>query len=212
MTDPTPLKVILGAGEQRWPGWIPTQQEDLDLRDPASFARWFGARRADAFLCEHVWEHLTETEGRAAARLCHAYLKPGGWLRCAVPDAHFADPDYQRTVQVGGPGPADHPAADHRIVYDHRLLADVFASAGFEVRLLEYCDDAGQFHAGDWDLDSGPIYRSLRLDHRNRGGHLGFVSLIVDAKKGGGREGAGPERKRSERQPPQLRTNLLRSV
>lgn len=186
MSAPAPLNVVLGAGEQRWPGWVPTQREDLDLRSPASFARWFGERRADAFLCEHVWEHLTEAEGRAAARLCFEYLKPGGWLRCAVPDAHFPDPDYQRLVQIGGPGPADHPAADHQIVYDHRLLVDVFASAGFEVRPLEYCDEAGRFHAEDWALDAGPVYRSLRLDHRNRGGRLGFVSLIVEARKPAG--------------------------
>ena len=69
---PAPLKVILGAGEQRWDGWTPTQKSDLDLLDPGSFARWFGNRRADALLCEHVWEHLTEDEGRAAARLCYA--------------------------------------------------------------------------------------------------------------------------------------------
>lgn len=178
-----PLKVIIGAGEQRWDGWIPTGREELDLLDRASFERFFEERRADALLCEHVWEHLTEAQGRAAARLCFDFLKPGGWLRCAVPDAFFPDADYQRTVQVGGPGPADHPAADHRIVYDYRLLTGVLEGAGFQVELLEYCDEHGQFHARDWDVQSGPVYRSLRLDHRNRGGKLGFVSLIVDAHR-----------------------------
>ena len=185
---PAPLKVILGAGEQRWDGWTPTQKSDLDLLDPGSFARWFGSRRADALLCEHVWEHLTEEEGRAAARLCFAYLTPGGWLRVAVPDANFPDPDYQRTVQIGGPGPADHPAADHKVVYDHQRLTAVFRDAGFEVELLEYCDDTGQFHASPWDPRTGPIYRSLPLDHRNEAarqgsGPPGFVSLILDARR-----------------------------
>lgn len=178
-----PLRVIIGAGEQRWAGWIPTGREELDLLNRSTWVRWFGDRRADALLCEHVWEHLTEDEGRAAARLCFEFLKPGGFLRCAVPDANFPDAEYQRTVQVGGPGPADHPAADHKIVYDHRRLADVFGSAGFEVELLEYCDDAGRFHYHGWDVSTGPIYRSLLLDHRNREGRLGFVSLIVDARK-----------------------------
>lgn len=178
-----PLRVILGAGEQRWAGWLPTGREELDLTDQTSFARFFGDRRADAFLCEHVWEHLTETQGREAARLCFKFLNPGGWLRCAVPDALFPDAEYQRTVQVGGPGPADHPAADHRIVYDFCLFTDVFRQTGFEVTLLEYCDQEGQFHFRDWDLGSGPIYRSLRMDHRNADGRLGFVSLIVDARK-----------------------------
>ena len=184
-----PLKVILGAGAQQWDGWLATGREDLDLTDRASFERFFGGRRADAFLCEHVWEHLTEAQGYEAARLCFDFLRPGGWLRCAVPDAFFPDAEYQRTVQVGGPGPADHPAADHRIVYDFRLFREVFERAGFEVKLLEYCDEHGQFHAEAWDLESGPIYRSLRLDHRNRGGKLGFVSLIVEARKPGGAVG-----------------------
>ncbi|GBF04390.1 hypothetical protein DAERI_010562 [Deinococcus aerius] len=178
-----PLRVIIGAGEQRWEGWVPTGRGDLDLLDRATWVRWFGDRRADALLCEHVWEHLTEEEGRAAARLCFEFLKPGGFLRCAVPDANFPDPEYQRTVRVGGPGAADHPAADHKIVYDHRRFSAVFTSAGFEVELLEYCDDSGRFHSHGWDVATGPIYRSLLLDHRNRGGRLGFVSLILDARK-----------------------------
>ena len=178
-----PLRIILGAGEQRWPGWLATQREQLDLRDPDSFAAFFLGRRADAFLCEHVWEHLTEAEGRAAARTCYEYLRPGGFLRCAVPDGNFPDSDYQAAVQVGGPGPADHPAADHKIVYDCRLLCDVFASAGFAVDLLEFCDESGRFHCNQWSPENGPIYRSLLSDPRNRDGRLGFVSLILDAKK-----------------------------
>jgi predicted SAM-dependent methyltransferase len=179
----SPLRVIIGAGDQRWDGWTPTHREDLDLLEPASFARWFGSRRAAAFLCEHVWEHLAEAQGRAAAQLCFSYLEPGGFLRVAVPDANFPDLEYQRTVQVGGPGPADHPAADHQIVYTLERLSDVLQSAGFTVEPLEWCDEHGQFHHRLWNLESGPIYRSLRMDHRNRDGKLGFVSLIVDACK-----------------------------
>ncbi len=73
-----PLLIILGAGEQRYPGWIATQRDDLDLLRPDLWQIQFGARRADAFLCEHVWEHLTEEQGRAAAHLCFDFLKPGG--------------------------------------------------------------------------------------------------------------------------------------
>ena len=181
-----PLRIILGAGDQRYPGWIATQQADLDLLRPEVWAASFGERRADAFLCEHVWEHMTEAEGRAAARLCFAYLRPGGYLRCAVPDGNFPDPEYQRTVQIGGPGPLDHPAADHKIVYTAGLFADIFRGAGFEVDLLEYCDERGRFHYNQWDAAQGKIYRSLRFDHRNQDGALKSVSLILDANKGEG--------------------------
>lgn len=178
-----PLRVIIGAGSQSWPGWIATQGDALNLLRPDQWRDTFGERRIDALLCEHVWEHLTEDEGRQAARLCFDFLKPGGYLRCAVPDANFRDAAYQRLARVGGPGPNDHPAADHKTVYNYRRFADVFAGAGFAVDLLEYCDGGGRFHANDWNPADGPIYRSLRSDHRNEGGNLGFVSLILDARK-----------------------------
>lgn len=180
-----PLRIILGAGEQRYPGWIATQREDLDLLRPELWRERFGDRRAAAFLCEHVWEHMTEAEGRAAARLCFTYLQPGGYLRCAVPDANFPNPEYQRTVRIGGPGPADHPAADHKIVYAYPLFQEVFTAAGFAVDLLEYCDEAGRLHYNQWDLEQGKIYRSLRFDHRNQGATIASVSLILDAFKPG---------------------------
>lgn len=183
LSPEAPLRVIVGAGEQRWPGWLSTQRDELDLLDEASWAAFFGERRADALLCEHVWEHLTEVEGRAAAARCFRYLRPGGYLRVAVPDANFRDADYQRTVQIGGPGPRDHPAAGHRVVYDHRRFAAIFTGARFVVDPLEWCDEAGRFTFRYWDPADGPIYRSLRADHRNRDGKLGFVSLILDAHK-----------------------------
>ena len=47
-----PLRIIIGAGEQRYDGWIATQREELDLLRPDLWERSFGSRRADAFLCE----------------------------------------------------------------------------------------------------------------------------------------------------------------
>ena len=178
-----PLKVIIGAGQQSYEGWIATHQEQLDLLRHEDWEQSFGSRRVDALLCEHVWEHLTEHEGRFAAALCCEFLKPGGYLRCAVPDANFPDEAYQHLVQVGGPGPKDHAAADHKIVYDYKLFTDIFTTAGFEVDLLEYCDEQGRFHYNQWSQEDGPIYRSLRSDHRNQKDQLGFVSLILDARK-----------------------------
>ena len=182
------LQVIIGAGEQRWPGWLATQRDQLDLRDESSFQRFFGSTRAQAFLCEHTWEHLTIEEGVEAAQICRRFLHDGGRLRVAVPDGRFPDDDYQRTVQVGGPGPVDHPAADHKVVYVAETFAAVFEQAGFEVALLEWWDRAGFFRVRPWSADDGPIYRSSLLDHRNaayRAGHgpPGFTSLIVDSVK-----------------------------
>ena len=48
----------------------------------------------------------------------------------------------------------------------------MFESAGFQVRLLEYCDENGKFHYNDWNEKDGFIYRSKRFDHRNRDNQL----------------------------------------
>ncbi len=76
-----------------------------------------------------------------------------------------------------------HPAADHKVLYDAPTFAAVFASAGFEVELLEYCDARGRFHHRPWDPADGPIFRSWRSDPRNRDGELRFVSIIADLWK-----------------------------
>lgn len=178
-----PLKIIIGAGTQTWDGWIPTNQEQLDLLKREDWEASFANRKVDALLCEHVWEHMTESDGRLAAKICFDFLKPGGYLRVAVPDVNFPDEEYQKRSQIGGPGPKDHPAADHKIVYDYRLFLDVFERAGFEVDLLEYCDENGRFHYNQWEPANGPIYRSLMIDHRNKDGSVNNVSLIIDAKK-----------------------------
>jgi predicted SAM-dependent methyltransferase len=85
-------------------------------------------------------------------------------------------------VKIGGPGPEDHPAASHKIVYNYRTLSKLFETAGFEVELLEYFNEDGQFHYKDWDLEDGVIFRSKKYDPRNKD-ELKFPSLIIDAKK-----------------------------
>lgn len=179
-----PVKVIIGAGEQRWDGWTATQQEQLDLTRPESFAAYFGNAKADAFLCEHVWEHLHPHEAQQAAKLVFAYLKPGGFLRVAVPDGHHPDPAYLALVAVHGPG----PAADHRVLYTLETFRPVFQQAGFTVEPLEWWDGAHHFHQADWHAEAAPIYRSGKLDHRNQAWREGkaapgFSSLILHAVK-----------------------------
>ncbi|WP_157261219.1 methyltransferase domain-containing protein [Paenibacillus wynnii] len=127
----------------------------------------FGDRKIDAILSEHVWEHLTYDEGVQAARICNSFLKKGGYIRCAVPDGYFRNDWYQNIVQIGGPGPKDHPAASHKIVHNYKTISQMFEEAGFRVKLLEYCDESGEFHFQERDPEKGYIYRSYRYDHRN---------------------------------------------
>ncbi|MGD6966563.1 class I SAM-dependent methyltransferase [Rossellomorea vietnamensis] len=178
------IKVVIGAGEHNNnPGWMQTQESELNLLNKHDWEKRFDEGSISAILAEHVWEHLSYDEGVAAAKICFDYLRPGGYIRCAVPDVFFPDEDYQEFVKVGGPGPADHPAASHKIVHSYKTISDMFEKAGFQVKLLEFCDEQGIFHYNEWDEKQGFIYRSKRFDHRNQEGKLVFASLIVDAIK-----------------------------
>ncbi|WP_225218731.1 class I SAM-dependent methyltransferase [Fictibacillus norfolkensis] len=178
------MKVVIGAGEyNNNPNWLQTQESELNLLKRSDWERKFSGESLQAILAEHVWEHLTLEEGVEAAKICFDFLKPGGHIRCAIPDGFFPDKDYQMGVQIGGPGPKDHPAASHKIVHNYKTITSMFRKAGFSVTLLEYFDEKGDFHTQNWDESEGFIYRSMRFDHRNQNGKLGFVSLIVDAKK-----------------------------
>lgn len=177
------LRIIVGAGKVKYDGWVSTQESELNL---LSIEQWENITKNDdieAILAEHVWEHLTYEEGLKAAENCYKFLKPGGYIRCAVPDKNFKNQWYQNMIKVGGPGHEEHPASEHKIVYDYKTLVNVFESAGFEVRLLEYCDEQGYFHYRKWDESKGKICRSYRFDTRNSKNNLGMVSIIIDAIK-----------------------------
>ena len=175
-------RIVLGASGQYDTGWIPSEIDHLNLLRPGDWSRFFGPNSIDALLAEHVWEHLTPAEGLSAAKLCFEYLRPGGYLRVAVPDGLHPSPDYIEHVRVGGAGAG---ADDHKVLYTYRTLAELFEQAGFRVRLYEYFDETGQFHREDWRPEDGKIFRSARFDARNQDGALNYTSIILDAIKGG---------------------------
>lgn len=178
------IRVVVGAGEHmNNPGWLHTDEKEVNLLDESTWRNKFDNGSVSAILAEHVWEHLTCEEGLKAARICYGYLKPSGYIRCAVPDGYFPEESYQNLVQVGGPGPEDHSAATHKIVYNYQTLTKMFQAAGFEVKLLEYFDEEGNFHQNTWHGADGVIFRSKKFDPRNQGNKLVFPSLIIDAVK-----------------------------
>lgn len=173
-------KVVLGAGELFDKGWIPTNITCLDILNPCNWEQYFSPASIDAMLSEHVWEHMTEAEGAFATKMCFKYLKPGGYLRAAVPDGLHPEPQYIEQVKVGGIGSY---AWDHKVLYTYKTFQKVFENAGFKVDLYEFFDEAGQFHYTEWNPEEGKTYRSKRFDKRNSGETLTYTSIILDAKK-----------------------------
>ncbi len=175
-----PLRIVIGAAGIFDEGWIGTEAEQLNLLVRKDWKFYFKDNPIDAILAEHVWEHLTIDDGISAARQCHDFLRPGGYLRVAVPDGFRPDPEYIDYVKPGGTGAG---ADDHKVLYDHRTFSRVFEQAGFQVHPLEYFDAEGRFHFTEWDSKDGTIRRSKRYDPRNQDGAIRYTSLIVDARK-----------------------------
>jgi len=173
-------KIVVGASGIFEPGWIPTDLEYLNLLRPEDWPRFFAEASIGAILAEHVWEHLTPEEGLRAARQCHRFLHPGGYLRLAVPDGGNPDPTYIEQVKVNGTGSG---ADDHKVLYTGETLREMLQQAGFTVTPLEYFDPQGKFHYTEWSPADGMVHRSRRFDERNQDGRLRYTSLIVDAFK-----------------------------
>jgi predicted SAM-dependent methyltransferase/glycosyltransferase involved in cell wall biosynthesis len=175
-----PCRIVIGASGCAPVGWTSTEAVLIDLLKPETWAKYFRKSSIDRMLAEHVWEHLSVNDGKRAARLCFEYLRSAGTLRVAVPDAHHPDPAYREHVRPNGTAAG---AEDHQTLYTHRSLQEVFESAGFQVRLLEFFDEHGEFHYSDWDPSDGMIRRSARFDPRNLDGRLNYTSIILDAIK-----------------------------
>lgn len=178
-------RLVIGASGRYDEGWIPTEKDYLNLLRPEDWARFFPPESVAALLAEHVWEHLTAEEARIAAETCFTYLRPGGYLRIAVPDGLHPDPAYIATVEV-----QTQPDAlgllyrnDHRVLYTYHTARALFEAAGFRVEMLEYFDEGGNFQEVEWSERQGTIWRSRRFDPRNRDGRLAYTSIILDAVK-----------------------------
>jgi predicted SAM-dependent methyltransferase len=173
-------RIVIGSSGTAFAGWVSTDREIVDLLNEASWARFFSPDWLDAILAEHVWEHLSASEAVRAAQTCFRFLKPGGYLRVAVPDGLHPDPAYVEQVRPGGTGSG---AEDHKVLYDFAMFRELFAAAGFDVRLREYFDREGRFQCDDWNPADGLIQRSMRFDERNSPGRLVYTSIILDAVK-----------------------------
>jgi predicted SAM-dependent methyltransferase len=165
------LRIVVGASGTGDPGWIRTDFQYLNLLHSADWRRFFRSDSIDAILAEHVWEHLDPDEGLTAARTCFTFLRPGGYIRVAVPDGLNPDPTYIEYVRPGSP--AD---MGHKTLFTYKTFEELFRKAGFDVRLLEYFDESGQIQLTDWKEQQGTITRAWRFDRKN-------TSIIIDAFK-----------------------------
>lgn len=175
------LKIILGASGVYQSGWVPLDEEQMDIVVPENWDKLFRENSVSAFLAEHVWEHLTLEEGKTALQKIYLVLKQGGYVRIAVPDGFHCDTDYVETVKPGGTGDGSE---DHKVLFNYIIMKELLKESGFQsIHFLEYFDENKTFHSTEWNTDDGMIHRSVRFDERNKNGQLNYTSLIVDAFK-----------------------------
>ncbi|WP_223151245.1 class I SAM-dependent methyltransferase [Chitinophaga varians] len=180
LKNTTDWKLVIGASDVFEQGWIPTEVEQFNLLVPDSWNKYIPNASVSVFLAEHVWEHLTYEQGLIGARTCYRYLKPGGYLRIAVPDGFHPNADYINIVKPGGTG---WGADDHKVLYTYKLMTQLLTDAGFTVKPLEYYDENGEFHFNEWNKSDGMVHRSIRYDERNVDGKPVYTSIIIDAVK-----------------------------
>ena len=131
-----PWLINIGSSNDQYGGWLATEEQYLNLLKEETWLNLFDSPDAvDAMLAEHVWEHLSDEDGLTAAKMCFKYLKPGGYLRVAVPDGFTPDPKFIEAVKVGGVGPA---ADGHLVLYNYKTFSEVFEKAGFKIKLRYY--------------------------------------------------------------------------
>lgn len=171
------INIVLGAGNTRFDGWFSTDYDILNITSSRDWKMFFTPGSIDKLLCEHVLEHLSQTECTITLQHCYRYLKRGGVFRIAVPDGYRKDAEYVAEVSP--------PKDGHKMLFTIDNLVPLLEDIGFHVIPLEYFDAKEIFHFFPWDERDGYIERSFRFDTQEkfRRGDLRYTSLIVDAKK-----------------------------
>ena len=174
----TPVKVVIGAASTNYEGWLNTDLPILDALNSSHWSYIFPRGSIDRILAEHVIEHWTEDAFRSFLRAVRPFLSEQGFIRIAVPDGFHPDLSYIDWVKPGGVGVG---AGDHKVLYNHIKIRGVLFEEQYDYILLEYFDEAGQFHCSSWDVSDGFVTRSADHDPRNKEVPLSYTSLIVDA-------------------------------
>lgn len=170
----------VGAGRSRYKDWFATDIHTLDVTKERDFEKYFGKRKIDKILAEHVLEHLTDQELEKMVKNFYKFTSAGTNIRIAVPDGFHIDKNYIERVRPGGFGDGAH---NHKNLFTYKSLVDLFERHGFKSALREYWDENGNFYSNYQNDSDGYIERSLINDDRNKDGKPNYTSLIVDFSK-----------------------------
>ncbi len=174
-------KIIIGSSYTYINDWFSSDFPEVDITSIKKCSKFWKQNSKDAFLAEHVWEHLDTPDAALGAKCCYYFLKNNGRLRVAVPDGYHPNQDYINQVKPFGSGLGSE---DHKVLYNIESLSKIFMDAGFIVKPLEHWDSEGKFHRTKWSNEWGIIRRSADNDSRNTNNNpLTYTSVIIDCFK-----------------------------
>lgn len=154
------LKLLIGAGDTTFPGWIITDQDFLDITNKSDWAYIFGRNyKINNILAEHVVEHLYFEEFCRFLTIAKNYLNKNGKIRIAVPDGNHPSEYVKELTRPGGTDPGSD---DHKYFYTILVMQDVANNLGYKLDALEYFDENGLFYAKEYDERDGFISRSSK--------------------------------------------------
>lgn len=193
--EPFPIKLVVGASGDRYPGWISTEESYFDITNEDHWDKYFHYDQPvwnektekwesepmpviSRILAEHVFEHLDEIAIEHTLKLMHKYLVIGGRIRIAMPDPLHTNKKYLEYIR--------DPIHNHITELSAIQLARKIKAAGFEnVQIKEGFNDAGFFNVSTWYRVDGYVKRSFWYDARNMLMDDGILwtSVIVDGIK-----------------------------
>jgi predicted SAM-dependent methyltransferase len=180
------LRINLGAGDTRLPGWLNTDRNGTALH--LDVTRPWGVRRGSVshVYGDNVIEHFPLGVARRVLRHAHAALRPGGALRLATPDVeqtarlYLSDPRALLERHRRHGYAIDHAVDVLRIVFTtaghHRGYLWDFASLSYELAAAGFVDVA-RCAVGE---STDPVLRGL--EQRTEAAEAA-TTLVVEARK-----------------------------
>jgi predicted SAM-dependent methyltransferase len=149
-------KIVLGAGNTSFPGWLSLNRDMCDLTLEKDFRFLFKTSSLDNILLEHVVEHLETQDFEKALDIMKKFLRPGGRIRIAVPDKNHPSSYVRELTGINGTEPG---ADDHKAFYSIDDFKGLALKHGLTLEPLEYFDHSGIFHSRDFNMENGYIIR-----------------------------------------------------